>query len=180
MPNINYYPLYNCSTCGNFVHRKCATTSSGSHSQVLNCTKCIPHGKNNDNKVKQVGVSSAPKGKALMINKVTPPTNNNSNSLHTRLSYSATLKSRRSTSQSKHVRRSNSASNNNIQVTPCKNSKDICTLPSHSDLQQQIDSIKNTIHEINIKCTNSDTMMNFLKQENLRLTQLIHNFSLWY
>ena len=126
-PKINYYPLYNCSTCGNFVHRKCASTSSGS--QVLNCTKCMPNGNNNDNKAKQVGVSSAPKGEALMINKDTPSTNNNSSSLQVRLSYSATLKSRRSTSQSKNVRRSNPANNNNIQVSPCKSSEDICTLP---------------------------------------------------
>ena len=66
------------------------------------------------------------------------------------------------------------ACNNKIQVTPCKNSRNTCTRPSHVDFQHQIEEINKTLHELDLKFTNNNTMVNFLKQENKRLTDLVH------
>ena len=54
-----------------------------------------------------------------------------------------------------------------------KNSTNICTIPSHADLQHQIDKIVNTLDELKILCATNNTTINLLKQENLRLTELV-------
>ena len=50
-----------------------------------------------------------------------------------------------------------------------KDNMTTCDIPSHANLQQQIDKINSTLHELHIQCNNNNTMLNFLKQENQRL-----------
>ena len=101
---IKSYLLHKCSTRGKYLHRKCATLTPGS--QSLNYVKCIPTGNINNKedkrdstvkKQKNIGVSSALKGRTRINKKGTPSTN--SSSLQARLSNSATLKPRRSDSK---------------------------------------------------------------------------------
>ena len=55
-------------------------------------------------------------------------------------------------------------------------SKDaICNIPSHLDIQRQIDKINDTIHELNVLYTNNNMQVIYLKQENQRLTELIYS-----
>ena len=72
-PSRKNFPLYKCSSCGNSIHRKCATTTSNSN--TFNCAKCIlDKAKENDKKKKEnKGVDSASK-RASLTKKNTPTT----------------------------------------------------------------------------------------------------------
>ena len=60
-----------------------------------------------------------------------------------------------------------------INKTNCN--ENTCDIPSHNNLQQQKDKIKSILDEMQIQCTNNNVLLNFLKQENQRLTGLVYN-----
>ena len=73
-----------------------------------------------------------------------------------------------------HVPRRMHGSGSSPSSMNSKCSKSICSIPSHSDLQKQIEKITNSLDELKILCTNNNTAIIFLKQENSRLTDLIY------
>ena len=68
-PSKKSFPLHKCATCGNAVHRKCATTTTSSH--TFNCMKCT------NNKKEKVDVDSVPKKGPLTKGSNTPTINQN-------------------------------------------------------------------------------------------------------
>ena len=72
-PRKKNFPLYKCTTCGKLVHRKCAVTTSSSH--TFNCMKCV------NNKKEKVGVSSASNRASLTKSNNTPTTTQKATSI---------------------------------------------------------------------------------------------------
>ena len=79
-PKIKSYPLHKCSTCGKYLHRKCAILTPGS--QSLNWVKCVPTGNSNNKKEKRdstvkkqknIGVNSPKRGGLILVIKVRLP-----------------------------------------------------------------------------------------------------------
>ena len=74
-----------------------------------------------------------------------------------------------------HITRRTLGSGSCPTMNTTKGKTSTCDIPSHINMQQQLDKFKSTMDELQIQYTNNTTLLNFLKQENHRLTGIVYN-----
>ena len=161
---------------------------------LVNCTKCLKHVHTNNscssnlNSSKNLNSNTADKSYLCNMCKVLKRMSSSSAAPTTQFSSRCCIQSnntnsgRSSASQvttpvpaTQHINRRTLGSDSCPTTNKTKYNESTCNIPSHNNLQQQIDKIKSTLEEMQIQCTNNNILLNFLKQENQRLTRLVYN-----
>ena len=169
-------PLVSCTSCSKYGH----TSLSCSSSLNLNCNKTVNIDNADDNNKKQQFLCNMCKVQKRLSSNLTVSI---TQAINRRSSQSSNVvKGRGSTSQittppltTQHITGRAVGSGTSSSTANTKDKENICGVPSHVNLQQQIDKIKSTLDELQIQFCNNNTLLNHLKQENQRLTGLVND-----
>lgn len=166
------HSLVICTTCLKNVHssNSCSTTINTSLNTNLNK-------KNTDSKSDIInGIQYLCTTCKLKRKSIQPPTTKRSTHSSTVTSGCKSASQGTSPSHDNQDTFRRSVEGNSSHISnKSKHSESIGLIPSHTELQRQIDEINKCLNELKLLCTNNNTIINHLKFENQRLTELVYS-----